>query len=157
VEGHLAGKNLTSGELKTLDHVNGDDFILSNEKLTIKFIRGKDNKVSGIAIMGNAVWTKFNDESTSTGSKMPVDPKEYLGKYQITANGQTLAIEISLKNSQLVATQLWDGANSTLDFVSCDNFIVNALSMPLKFVRDDNKIVVQLILNGADKFTKVKN
>ena len=155
--GKLAGKNLASGEIKTLDHLTGDDFILSKENVTIKFTRGKNDEVSGISIMGNVMWIKIDDKLTVKSNAMPVNPKEYMGKYQITANGQTLSIEIALKNGQLEATQLWDGANSSLDFVSGDDFIINALSIPLKFIRDNEKKITQLVLNGADVFTKVRN
>lgn len=155
--GKLAGKDMSRGEVKTLDHLSGDDFILSKEKVAIKFIRDKDNKVFQIAIMGNVMWTKIDGKLEVTSNAKPADLKDYVGKYQITRNGQTLYIGITLKNGQLLATQLWDGANSNLDFLSDDNFMVNALSVPMKFIRDNNKIVIQLLLNGADLFTKVKN
>jgi hypothetical protein len=155
--GKLTGRDLSRGEVKILDHLSGDDFILSKEKVPVKFIRDKSNRVYGIAVMGNVMWTRSDGELTVTGNTKPADPKDYLGKYQITANGQTLYIEISLKNAQLQATQLWDSANSGLDYISGDDFIVNALNIPMKFIRDNNKIVIQLLLNGTDLFTKVKN
>jgi hypothetical protein len=154
--GKLAGKDSASGEVKTLNHLSEDDFILSKEKIAVKFIRDKDKKVSQIAIMGNVMWTKIDDKLAVTNTT-PADLKDYIGKYEITRNGQTLYIGIALKNGQLLATQLWDGANSSLDFLSDDNFMVNALNIPMKFIRDNNKIVIQLLLNGADLFTKVKN
>ena len=151
--GKLAGKDLASGEVKTLDHLSGDDFILSKEKIAVKFLRDKDNRVLQIAVMGNVMWTKIDDNLKATN----IDLNDYLGKYQITKNGQTLYMRITLKNGQLVATQLWDGANSGLNVVSTDVFTVIALNMPMKFMRDNNKIVTQLLLNGADLFTKVQN
>jgi hypothetical protein len=154
--GKLAGKDMSRGEVKTLDHLSGDDFILSKEKVAIKFIRDKDNKVFQIAIMGNVMWTRIDGKLGVTNT-MPIDLKDYVGKYQITRNGQTLYLQITYKNGQLLAIQLWDGANSSLDFLSDDNFMVNALSVPMKFIRDNNKIVIQLLLNGADLFIKVKN
>jgi len=151
--GKLAGKDSASGDVKTLDHLSGDDFVLSKEKLAVKFIRDKDNQVFQIAVMGNVMWTNVDNRSVATGTGL----KDFAGKYQITKNGQTLYIGITLKNGQLLATQLWDGANSRLDFVSADVFMVNALNMPMKFIRDNNKNVIQLLLNGADLFTKVQN
>jgi hypothetical protein len=153
--GKLAGKDLSNGGIKILDHISGDDFILSKEKAAIKFVRNKDQRVTQIAIMGNVMWTKVDSNSTALGSEQPAALWDYTGKYQATVNGQNMVIGIFLKNGQLIATQLWDGANSNLDYVSGDSFIVAALSMPMKFIRGNNKAVTQLVLNGADVFKKI--
>lgn len=155
--GKLTAKS-TDGEILTLDHLSGDDFIVSKQGLAIKFIRNGANQVSQIAVMGQIQWTKVDTKTPVNVPVKPVfQPADYLGKYQIMMNGQSLFLEISLKDGKLWATQLWDGGNSALDYVSADNFIVNALSIPMKFIRDENKKVTRLLLNGADQFTKVKD
>jgi len=72
-------------------------------------------------------------------------------------NGQKAVIEISLKGGELWATQLWDGASSVLDHRSDDDFMIRALNMQLKFKRDQNKNIIQMLLNGNDLFTRIKN
>jgi hypothetical protein len=155
--GKLTGKDLQNGTVKVIDHVSGDNFILSQEKIPVKFIRDKENKVSQIAVMGNVIWTKINDNKQTSASVQPVNLTDYLGKYQASMNGQNAIIEISLKGGQLLATQLWDGGNSALQYKSDDEFTVIALSWPIRFIRDKGKKITQLLLNGTDTFIKVKN
>ena len=155
--GKLTGKDLQNGGIKVIDHISGDDFILSQEKIPVKFIRDRDNKVSQIAVMGNVMWTKVNDNKQASAGVQPANLTDYLGKYQASMNGQNAIIEISLKDGQLFATQLWDGGSSPLQYKSGDEFTVIALSWPLRFIRDKDKKVTQLLLNGTDTFTRVKN
>ncbi|HEY4324392.1 MAG TPA: DUF3471 domain-containing protein [Mucilaginibacter sp.] len=156
-QGKLMAKAAT-GELLVLDHVNGDNFIIASQHVPVKFLRDKDNKVSQVSVNGSTAWTRAGSQLTpGTPGPASFNPEHYLGKYQLTAGGQVLKIEISLKNGQLWATQLWDGGSSGLDFVSTDNFIVNALSVPIKFIRDKDNQVVQLLFHNHDLFTKVKN
>lgn len=154
--GKLTAKS-SVGDVLVLDHLSGDNFIISKQGVAVKFIRDPANKVSQISVMGNIAWTRAGVDVKGTSSISPLVKADYVGRYAITMNGQTLYLEVSLKNGQLWATQLWDGGSSALDYVSGDDFIVNALSIPIKFIRDQDKKVIQLLLNGADRFTKVKN
>ncbi|MES2111853.1 MAG: DUF3471 domain-containing protein [Bacteroidota bacterium] len=153
-KGALCAKS-SDGQLLQLKHVSGDSFIISDQNVPIKFIRDKSNKVVQIAVNGNIAWTRVENEPATTVNPSLTNAGDYLGKYQLKAGNQLLVIELSIKNNQLWATQLWDGGSSTLDFKSADNFIVTALSMPIKFIRDKNNKVIQLVLNNRDVFTRV--
>ena len=144
----------SDGQLLQLKNISGDNFIIVNQNLPIKFIRDKDNKVVQIAVNGNPVWIRINNQPAAIINAHQFNNADYLGKYQIKADNQLLVIEVSLKKDQLWATQLWDGGSSALDFKYADNFIVNALSMPIKFIRDTNDKVIQLLLNNHDLFNK---
>jgi len=152
--GKLTAKSST-GTVLTLNHTSGDDFIVSKQGTAIKFIRDAANKVSQIAVMGNVVWTRVGTNVQPAGGVQPAAAADYLGRYQITINKQTLYLEVSLKDGQLWCTQLWDGAASAIDYISGDDFMIRALSMQMKFKRDPNKKIIQLQLNGTDLFTKV--
>ncbi len=154
--GKLIAKS-SAGEILTLDHISGDNFIISKQAATVKFIRNAANKVSQIAIMGSILWTRVDIKTQQTAVIKPAASADYLGKYQITLNSQTLYLEVSLKDGQLWCTQLWDGANSALDYISGDDFIIRALSIHMQFKRDQNKSITQLLLNGTDLFKKVKS
>ncbi|MDB5088236.1 MAG: hypothetical protein JWR09_2230 [Mucilaginibacter sp.] len=148
---------LSNGQTLILKQLSGDNFVVPEQNLAIKFIRDATDKVVKIAVNGNIEWIKSDPASQNTGNVKPVAPADYLGKYQITMNGQTAVIEISLKDGQLWATQLWDGASSVLDYRSGDDFMIRALNMQLKFKRDQNKNIIQMLLNGNDLFTRIKN
>ena len=152
--GKLAAKSST-GTVLMLNHVSGDDFVVSKQGAAVKFIRDAANKVSQIAVMGNVVWTRVNTNALPADGVQPAAPADYLGRYQITINKQTLYLEVSLKEGQLWCTQLWDGAASALDYISGDDFMIRALSIQMKFKRDPNKKIIQMQLNGTDLFTKV--
>lgn len=152
--GKLTAKSST-GTVLTLNHVSGDDFIVSKQGTAVKFIRDAANKVSQIAVMGNVVWTRLLNSVQPVNGAQPAAPADYLGRYQITINKQTLYLEVSLKDGQLWCTQLWDGAASAIDYISGDDFMIRALSLQMKFKRDQNKKITQLQLNGTDMFTKV--
>lgn len=153
--GKLIAKS-SGGELLPLYHISGDNFKLLNKNLPVKFIRDKNNKVFQISVNGSVAWSRTQNVAQPTTNKS-FNPNDFLGKYQITVNGQLLKIDVSLKNGQLWATQLWDGGNSKLDFISTDKFIVNALSMPLTFIRNNGNEVIQLLLNNHDLFARIKN
>ena len=154
VNGKLTAKS-SAGDVLTLDHLSGDNFIISTQGVAVKFLRDAANKVSEIAINGNVAWIRVGDKLQTDSNLRPPVPSDYLGKYKVTLNGQSAVIEISLKNGLLWATQLWDGGNSPLKYTSGDEFIVVALKMSLKFVRDKDKHVFQMLLNNTDLFTKI--
>ena len=145
-----------SGEqLLQLKHISGDNFSIVNQNLPVKFIRDENNKVVQIAVNGKPTWTRMENQPTVQFNANSFNNADYLGKYQIKAGNQLLVLEVSLKNDRLWATQLWDGGSSALDYKAADNFIVNALSMPIKFIRDKNSKVVQLLFNDHDLFIKM--
>ncbi|MDB5018137.1 MAG: hypothetical protein JWQ84_2969 [Mucilaginibacter sp.] len=152
--GKLSAKS-SDGQTLIFDHISGDNFVVSNHGVPIKFLRDKNYKVKQISVNGNVAWTKV--ESTLPDSIKPLAPQDYLGKYQFTTNGQTLYLEITLKDGHLSGTQLWDGATKPLDYVWDDNFKLRDIGWPIKFIRDKDKKVTQLLINNTDLFIKVKN
>jgi len=150
--GKLVSKQLWDGLVKPLDHVNGDNFIVTSVGWSVKFMRDAKNKVAKMQVAGHDIWTKVADKPLNT-DVMPPNPGQYVGKYQANTDGQNKTVEISLKNGKLWGTQLWDGGYSQIIYTSGDSFFVLALDNIIKFIRKDNKIT-QIQLN--DKlFTKI--
>lgn len=154
--GKLVTKQLWDGLVSPLDHVDGDNYIARSVGWAVKFIRDKNNKVIQIQVAGHDIWTKVDDKPLNTDA-MPANPNQYLGKYQITASGQNMTLEVSLKNGKLWGTQLWDGGSSQLVYTLDDTFLVLALDCPLKFIRASDNKITQLLLNSKTVFTKVNN
>jgi hypothetical protein len=152
--GKLVSKQLWDGLIKPLDHVNGDNFMVTSVGWSVKFIRDKNNKVKQMQVAGHDIWSRVADKPLNT-DVMPPNPKEYVGKYQTTTDGKTMALEISLKNGKLWGTQLWDGGNSQIIYTSDDTFLVLALDCPVKFIRNSDKKIAQLLLNSKALFTRV--
>ena len=155
-KGKLVSKQLWDGLVKPLDHIEGDNYIVTSVGWAVKFIRDKNNKVAKMQVAGHDIWTKVSDKPLNA-DLMPPNPNQYVGKYQLKQGQQNLTVEVALKNGKLWGTQLWDGGNSQLSYTADDNFIVIALGWPIKFIRNNDKKITQLLLNSKDVFTKVNN
>lgn len=155
-KGKLVSKQLWDGLVKPLDHVEGDNYIVTSVGWAVKFIRDKNNKVAKMQVAGHDIWTKVSDKPLNT-DLMPSNPNQYVGKYQLKQGQQNLTVEVALKDGKLWGTQLWDGGYSQLVYTSGDNFYVLALDCPLKFIRSGDDKIAQLILNSDKVFAKVSN
>ena len=78
----------------------------------------------------------------------------YEGKYQMTIRGKTGAIQVSLKDSTLYTTALWSGEINQLKPVSPDNFIMQDKGWSVKFNRNKDGKVIQVLVMGTDLWTK---
>jgi hypothetical protein len=152
--GELVGTSLRDGQQLHLERSLGN-YIIKESGIPIKFIKDKKNGVTGILVSGTDVWKKTESTLAPIGAK-PGNQDEYIGKYQTGSNNQPLIIEIAVKHGKLWGTQLWDGRNSPLDYVSGDKFMINNLNFPIKFIRDNDKKVVKMLFNGTDTFIKIQ-
>ena len=80
----------------------------------------------------------------------------YTGKYQKDFNGTLFYLNFSVENGELVGTQLWDNQKLAVKHLSGDNFIVSGLDWSVKFIRDKEGKVTQVMVMGKDLWTKVK-
>jgi hypothetical protein len=80
----------------------------------------------------------------------------YTGKYQKDFNGTLFYLSIAVENGELVGTQLWDNQKLSIKHLSGDNFIVSGLDWSVKFIRDKQGKVTQVVVMGKDAWTKIK-
>ena len=152
--GELIGTSLRDGQQLHLDRSSGN-YTIKESGLPIKFIKNKKNIVTSILVAGTDVWKKTDSALPPVGAK-PGNQDEYVGKYQTGTNNQPLIIEIAVKHGKLWGTQLWDGRSSPLDYVSGDEFTINNLNFPLRFIRNNDKKIVKMLFNGTDTFVKIR-
>ncbi|RYE22085.1 MAG: DUF3471 domain-containing protein [Sphingobacteriaceae bacterium] len=81
----------------------------------------------------------------------------YTGKYQKDFNGTVFYLSLSVENGELVGTQLWDNQKLSIKHLSGDNFIVSGLDWSVKFIRDKEGKVTQVVVMGKDTWTRVKS
>jgi len=81
----------------------------------------------------------------------------YTGKYQRTIHNDLFYIEFTLIDRELIGTTLWDGNKLALKHLSGDNFIVSGLAWAVKFMRDKDNKITQVLIRGTDYWVKVKN
>ena len=81
----------------------------------------------------------------------------YTGKFQKDFNGTMFYLNFSLENGELIGTQLWDNQKMAIKHLSGDSFIVSGLDWSVKFIRDKEGKVTQVVVMGKDAWTKVKS
>ena len=155
-KGKLLSKQLWDNAVKPVDRISGDEFVVAGVKWPVKFIRDKNKKVTQMLVAGHDLWTRIDDRPINADA-MPASAAEYLGKYKASVAGKDMVLEISLINGKIWGTQLWDGGKSQLSYVAGDSFKVNATDWSVDFIRNNDKKISQLQLNGKEVFTKVVN
>lgn len=81
----------------------------------------------------------------------------YTGKYQRVIHNDLFYIQFQIEDGNLVGTTLWDGNKLLLKHLSSDNFIVSGIDWGVKFIRDKDGKVSEVVIRGADNWTRVKN
>ena len=71
-------------------------------------------------------------------------------------NGQAMVIQITIKHGKLWGIPLFGGPESPLEYISGDDYNINTAGWPLKFIRDKDNKVSQMLFNGKDLFTRAK-
>lgn len=83
---------------------------------------------------------------------------EYAGKYRLNKPGGPAPIlGVSVVDSALVFTQLWDGKKMPVKHLSGDNFIVEGLDWSVQFIRGADKNITEVLVMGSDHWVKVKS
>jgi hypothetical protein len=82
--------------------------------------------------------------------------KAYVGRYQSIEKRGTMTVDVALAEGKLVATASWDGSKLTFRHLNGDNFIVVGQDWSVKFNRDKQNQIKEMVVAGATTFTKVK-
>jgi hypothetical protein len=80
----------------------------------------------------------------------------YTGKYQMIQGKGTFYVIVNVVEGQLVANATWDGSKLLLKHLTGDSFIVSGLDWSIKFIRDKDKNIAQMLVRGTDYWTKMK-
>lgn len=151
--GELVGTDLHSGQELHLVSTNGN-YTVKELGAPIKFIKDKNHKVVELLFADTDTWKRIDERIPPAGVK-PNNQQEYVGKYQLMMNGQAMVIEITVKHGKLWGIPLFGGPESPLDYVSGDDYTVNTTGWPMKFIRDKDKKISQMLFNAKDLFTRI--
>jgi hypothetical protein len=83
--------------------------------------------------------------------------EQFTGRYKRMQGSTVLMLNVYVENGKLVSKQLWDFAVMPLKATTGDNFTVAAAktNWPVKFIRDKNQKVTQMLVAEHDMWTKV--
>lgn len=83
------------------------------------------------------------------------DLEQFTGTYKRMQGTTVLMLNIYMENGKLMSKQLWDNAVKPVERVTGDEFIVPVVKWPVKFIRDNNKKVAQMLVAGHDLWTRI--
>lgn len=110
-----------------------------------------------LLVVGAVAFSKPNYSDSSSGIYRTDPLQQYTGKYKKNYDATTVIyIRVSLVNGALTLTSLWDNHTINLKPLSGDNFIASGPDWAVKFIRDKDKNVIQVLVRGTDLWTKVK-
>lgn len=130
-----------------------------DEPIRITFVRDSSGAINQVNVADNGVWKRNNNYKPLVKKEIEHTPdqlKQFEGLYQLQEDA-TRFIEFSVKGSDLVLKQGWDG--ETRNFVpesAMDFFIKDFPQFTLNFSKDKDGNVNQVIAFKRDVWIKAK-
>jgi len=117
---------------------------------TAKFNTKSDGRVSSVLVFKRDLWDKLD----------PINPSEIQlkaleGKYQFKDDKDDI-IEIKSKGIDLVIKQLWDKKETVVSALTALYFNTPELSCQLRFIKDKDGSVNQVVVLADDLFERIK-
>ena len=156
----LVLKQLWDGEEIPFTQKSELEFICEEKSFPLKFSKDKDGNINQILAFDKDLWNKVKDYKPVIKKEIRLSPqqlKAFEGKYRFQfEKGKDAFIEITAKGNGLVLKQGWDGEE--ISFVPESNleFFCKEKPFPLKFTRDKNGEITQLLAFNKDLWEKVK-
>jgi hypothetical protein len=111
-----------------------------------------------VFVMG-VLFSAINAEANPliTQQKIQADSlNEFTGRYEASQNNITLQYELEVVNGRLLATNLTSGQQLNLKHSSNDDFMVEEMGIPIKFVRDGGKKVSAIQMPDGTVWKKLE-
>jgi hypothetical protein len=127
------------------------DFFTKDQVLfTLHFTKDSTGMPSKVLVFKRDLWLRA-PRANYSGK----DLQAFEGKYQLSVDSDDL-IQISASGNNLIFKQLWDGKTTTVTPVA-DLYFYNAAEVfPLKFKKDSQGKITQVLALDGDSFVKVK-
>jgi hypothetical protein len=135
------------------------DFFCRDFPFPLKFTKDKSGMATEVLAFNKDVWVKdsaYKPVVRKVISLTPSQLKIFEGKYQVQQN-KNLIVQVTAKEDHLLIKQLWDSEELTflpeseLEFFAKDNQF-----FPVKFIRDKDGAVTQLLALNRDLLDKMK-
>ena len=113
-----------------------------------------------IALASTLTHVSFDAKAVSN-SKIVTKPVQdslaaYYGKYEMKRGSNAFYIQVTSENGELIFTELWDKQKKQLKHLSADSYIVSGLDWSVKFLRDKDGKVKEVVVMGTDHWLKVE-
>jgi hypothetical protein len=105
------------------------------------------------------VWNKVNDYTPPGHKEIQLTPTElsaFEGKYKLEGGDSDAVLQISYKGNNLILKQHWDGQEISFKPESQVDFYNDEKSFPLKFSKNGQGAVTQVLAFNRDVWIKVR-
>jgi hypothetical protein len=135
-------------------------FYNDDHSFPLAFTKDNQGKVTQVLAFDRDLWNKVADNYQPQLQKIvklsPEQLKAFEGKYQLNGGDADDFLTMSAVGDHLVLTQLWDQHKIELWPVAPLEFFNDKQTFPVNFIAEANGAVNQILVNGRDKWVKVK-
>ena len=148
------GKDISFERQSDLEFFNGEN------SFPLKFSSDQTGTITQVLAFDRDLWNKVKNYKPVINKEINLSPdqlKRFEGQYTFQfEKGEDSYIQITAATDHIVLKQLWDGKE--IKFVPKSNveFFCKEQSFPLKFIRDNNGNVIQVLAFNKDLWQRVK-
>jgi hypothetical protein len=157
---HLVLKQSWDGEEVVFKQVSDLNFFNDEHSFPLKFTKNDKGETTQVLAFDTDVWIKVADNYVPQLEKiiqLTVEQlKAFEGKYQAKGGDGDNFLQITAANDHLVLKQLWDEKEISFSPVSPLDFVNEPQTFPLKFTKDKDGAVTQVLAFNKDLWLKVK-
>jgi hypothetical protein len=157
---NLILKQLWDGEEIVFVRKSELEFFNEEKSFPLKFSKDKNGVITQVLAFDRDLWNKVKDYKPVIKKEIQLTPqqlKAFEGKYRFQfEKGKDDFLQITAMENHLVLKQLWDGKEINFVPESELDFFCKDQSFPLKFIKDKNGSIIQMLAFNRDLWEKVK-
>ena len=136
------------------------EFFNEEESFPLKFSKDQNGAITQVLAFGRDLWNKTEDYKPVIKKEIHLSPqqlKAFEGKYTFQfEKGEDSFLQITATTDHLVLKQLWDGKEIKFVPESEVEFFCKDQSFPLKFIKDKNGNIIQMLAFNRDLWERMK-
>lgn len=157
---NLILKQLWDGVEMSFTPTSALEFYCKEKSFPLKFYKNKDGAITQVLALDKDLWDKVKDYKPVVKKEIQLTPEQLKaveGKYQFQfKKGKDDFIQITAKENGVVLKQFWDGKEISFVPSSEVDFFCKEQPFPLKFYKDKNGTVTQVLAFNRDLWNRVQ-
>jgi uncharacterized protein YjhX (UPF0386 family) len=136
------------------------EFFNEQESFPLKFSKDQNGAITQVLAFDRDLWNKTEDYKPVIKKEIHLSPqrlKAFEGKYKFQfEKGEDSFLQITATDDHIVLKQLWDGKEIKFVPESDLEFFCKEQSFPLKFIKDKNENIIQMLAFNRDLWERIK-
>lgn len=158
-ENNLVLKQLWDGKEIAFARKSDLEFFNAEESFPLKFSKDQNGSIIQVLAFDKDLWNKAENYKPVVQKEIHLSAqqlKTFEGKYKFQfEKGENSFLQISASDDHIVLKQLWDSKEIKFVPKSDLEFFCKEQSFPLKFIKDKNGQVIQMLAFNRDLWEKV--